>query len=378
MSSDYVAFDMVLDHERGELWRLLGNPELYPRFFRGISRCERASDGESDRPGRYRLRACFDNGHVIDYALESVIDRPEEKLVLADMHESRGWVSFDLTAIHATGTRVAIVFGKPGLLRPRGTAWSKAQITAWARDALDRMSAYLSGAGTSVLGHGGGYASMQLAVAKTVMRAGVVSARRPDRGIRQLNALGRWGFTLAGGYASAEAKAPDAVAIADERGTRTYREICERTTRLAAGLSTLGLGQASTAAVLARNHATHVECMLACGKLGTDLVLLNTGLSTRQVEDIVERHEVTTLFVDEEFAPLTQYLPETVRQLSTSSPTEHHGRRTVEDVIAGAPATDLTPPERAGTLIVLTSGTTGTPKGARRPTPKRARRCASG
>jgi acyl-CoA synthetase (AMP-forming)/AMP-acid ligase II len=40
--------------------------------------------------------------------------------------------------------------------------------------------------------------SLQLSVAKTMIVSGVVRASRPDRGLRQLNSLAKWGFTLAG------------------------------------------------------------------------------------------------------------------------------------------------------------------------------------
>ncbi len=45
-------------------------------------------------------------------------------------------------------------------------------------------------------------------------------------------------------------------------------------------------------------------------------------------------------------------------------------RHSIEDLIAaGAGAPPVPPPKQPGRLVVLTSGTTGTPKGARRPTP---------
>src|SRR5690606_5284452 len=67
--------------------------------------------------------------------------------------------------------------------------------------------------------------------------------------------------------------------------------------------------------------------------------------------------------------PLVQYLPPTVRRISTISPTDIEGRTTLDELIENAPKGHLRAPEREGLLIVLTSGTTGTPKRAKRATP---------
>ena len=79
-----------------------------------------------------------------------------------------------------------------------------------------------------------------LFVARTFAGAGLIHPERPDRLVRALGKLRDWGPTVAGGYQAAAARRPDAVAIVDERGTLTFREIDERTNRLAHALAGRG------------------------------------------------------------------------------------------------------------------------------------------
>ncbi|WP_019349144.1 AMP-binding protein, partial [Mycolicibacterium conceptionense] len=140
--------------------------------------------------------------------------------------------------------------------------------------------------------------------------------------------------------------------------------------RLAAGLSVIGFTGESTFAVLARNHSAMVECMVATSKLGADLVLLNTGLAARAIDEIVNRHRIDAIFVDNGFEPEVRYVAADIPRISIHPNSATPQRRSMEDLIStGTGATPVPPPKQPGKLVALTSGTTGTPKGARRPTP---------
>ncbi|CAL9490613.1 Long-chain-fatty-acid--CoA ligase [Nocardiopsis dassonvillei] len=214
-----------------------------------------------------------------------------------------------------------------------------------------------------------------LAVARVLVRAGVISPGRPDRIVRQLRALKTWGATIAGGYAAAQERAPGHIAVIDERGASTYAEMNLRGRALARTLRAAGVGPQGRVGLLCRNHSGFVQAMIACGRLGADTVLLNTGLSAPRTADVVAANGVTALVVDEEFAELCADVPADVPRL----------RAWTEDPRVSDLAWEGTepegeepePPERPGRLIVLTSGTTGTPKGARRPTPKGPQDAAS-
>jgi acyl-CoA synthetase (AMP-forming)/AMP-acid ligase II len=242
-------------------------------------------------------------------------------------------------------------------------------VVDWVLGGLRRLGDALAGTPTSIVSSTGDSRSLQLAIAKTMISTGVVRAARPDRAYKQLSSLARWGFTLGGGFAAAAAKSPDQIAVIDDRGTRTFAEIHQRSHRIAAGLSASGIRPGSTIGILARNHTTMTECTVACGMLGVEVVLLNTGLAARQIESIAARQHFDVLFVDDEFDPIVRYLPDDVTRVSLSPRTVIPHRRTLEHFVA-PPSTTFERPERPGTVVVLTSGTSGSPKGALRPTPR--------
>jgi acyl-CoA synthetase (AMP-forming)/AMP-acid ligase II len=191
-------------------------------------------------------------------------------------------------------------------------------------------------------------------------RSGLLWPGSPGRTARQVVALQRWGTTLTGSFVAAAVREPDRPAIIDEFGTLTYAQVDERTTRLAAAL---GVGIAAEdgpprVALLCRNHRGMVESLIACGKLGADAVLLNTGLATEQLLTILAEQEIDVLIADAEFEPLLVAAPGSIRKLTADG---------LDDLLAATPNTPLPPPERAGRTIVLSVGTTGSPKGAKRP-----------
>ena len=122
----------------------------------------------------------------------------------------------------------------------------------------------------------------------------------------------------------------------------------------------LGVQAGDRIGVLCRNHHGLIETIVAATLLGVDAVLVNTGLSAAQLGTVAEEQRLRLLVHDDEFA---EPGPRPPRRLSRLD------ERAREELVAGALPGDLHPPERDGRIIVLTSGTTGTPKGARRPTP---------
>src|SRR4051794_4582650 len=105
-----------------------------------------------------------------------------------------------------------------------------------------------------------------LFVARTLVGAGFLHPERPDRLLRALGTLKDWGPTIAAGYQAAAQRRPDAVALVDERGTLTFREIDERTNRLARALREQGVGPGDGVAILARNHRWFVDISVAVAK----------------------------------------------------------------------------------------------------------------
>jgi acyl-CoA synthetase (AMP-forming)/AMP-acid ligase II/uncharacterized protein YndB with AHSA1/START domain len=364
--SDYVTVEVVADHPRSALWEVLGQPELYPRFFRGLGTITRLSNNTGDP--HYSISAVSAGGHPAEYLGRLVTNRPEEKLVLAGVGEADSWVSVTLSEADSGGTKITVVLAKPQGVE-FGGQHGRTAIQRWVREGLKRIDDYLSGVPDFPITTGGSAAGLQRKILSTLVEAGVVEASHPIRGLRQLSRLRRWGFTVAGGYASAAARNPDNIAIIDDRTTLTFAELYDRSQRLAKAIAEMGVDCQATVGIMARNHSGFVQAAIACAMIGCDAVLFNTGLASRQIEQLVDRHDIRVLFTDDEFEPLVQYLPPTVRRISTISPTDIEGRTTLDELIENAPKGHLRAPEREGLLIVLTSGTTGTPKGAKRATP---------
>lgn len=188
---------------------------------------------------------------------------------------------------------------------------------------------------------------------------------RPDRAWALGRALRLWGPTLAGGFAANAARHPDRTAVVDEHGALTYGELHRRSNAQANALRARGIGAEATVGVLCRNHAGFVEATAALAKLGADTVLLNTGFAAPQLRDVLERERVAAVVHDEEFTNLLdRAAPDMAAFLAwLDGPSD---RPTLDQLARSGDQADPPRPPRTGRTIILTSGTTGTPKGAPR------------
>ncbi len=188
-------------------------------------------------------------------------------------------------------------------------------------------------------------------VAATMARRGLLRPGPPHRVVRQFAALHRWGFGLAGELRQAAARDPGRVAVIDEqRGPVTYGELLDRSEKVA---RVLPARPGDRVGVLRRNSAGMIETLIGVAQLGADPVLINTGLAAAQLDRLAEAQRLRTIVHDDEFTGVPESFPES----------------RLDQLVAAAPSRPLAPPERPGRTIVLTSGTTGLPKGAHRPTP---------
>ncbi|WP_127554680.1 AMP-binding protein [Actinoplanes sp. OR16] len=191
-------------------------------------------------------------------------------------------------------------------------------------------------------------------IARTMARRGLLTPGHPVRILRQFGALGRWGFGLAGELRQAAARSPQRVAVIDDETRVSYEGLLELTENLARTLASRGLEPGDRVGLLMRNSARMIEALIGVTTLGADPVLINTGLSAHQLRLLAEDQDLKAVIHDVEFTG----------QLALVA-VEKIG----EAPGAGGTGPRMEPPARPGRTIVLTSGTTGTPKGARRPTP---------
>ena len=220
----------------------------------------------------------------------------------------------------------------------------------------------LSKVAQSKLGQGVGAAGTSL---KVLGRAGVIRPYSPLTLARLVRTLKQWGTGPAGGFASLALRIPDAVGLVDERGQLTWSELHRRSNAVARGFADLGVGEGDAVAIMCRNHRGFLEASIAAAKLGADVLYLNTAFSGPQLVELLERDQPRALVLDEEFIPLvgTAQVDATVVGWCDS---EDPGHPTLDGLIEQHDDSDLAPPERHGRIIILTSGTTGTPKGAPR------------
>jgi acyl-CoA synthetase (AMP-forming)/AMP-acid ligase II len=210
----------------------------------------------------------------------------------------------------------------------------------------------------------------RLEVAKVFLSTGILTPVRPDRAVKSVLALKRWGPTPAAAYTGSAARFPDREALIDERGTLTFEEVHLRTNALAREMRAAGIKEGDNVAIMCRNHRGFVEATLACSKLGASALYLNTAFAGPQITDVMRRENPVGLVYDADFANLVSDGGEgRKRFVAWSEPGVQPADPLLEDLIAKGSTADLTPPAESGGVVILTSGTTGTPKGASRKQP---------
>lgn len=201
---------------------------------------------------------------------------------------------------------------------------------------------------------------------KTLRRARLIAPLRPDRYLRMAAAMRREGMTATVGFAAAAARCPDRPGLVDEIGTLTWKELDERIDAFAAALQALPDGAPEQIGVMCRNHRGFIIALVAANRIGADVLLLNTAFAGPALAEVVEREGVDAIVYDEEFTNIVDRAlggnPDATRILGWADSPTGLTVETLADKRAGER------PQRSGRkskMILLTSGTTGTPKGAK-------------
>jgi acyl-CoA synthetase (AMP-forming)/AMP-acid ligase II len=215
----------------------------------------------------------------------------------------------------------------------------------------------------------------KLLVAKSLIDTGMFEPLRPDRVLASLVALRRWGATPAGAYSGAAARYPDRLALVDERGGLSFGQVHRRTSALADELRKAGISEGDGVAIMCRNHRGFIEATVACSKLGAGALYLNTAFAGPQITDVLAREDPVAVIYDEEFSALVsagaagrlRFVAWRDPAGPPAQPSAAETEPTLEELIARGDDSEPTPPLQKGRVVILTSGTTGTPKGAARP-----------
>ena len=203
--------------------------------------------------------------------------------------------------------------------------------------------------------------------AAVCIRSGMVGPELPHRVARMLRAFERFGM-LGGAISMGAIRHGDRVALIDELGELTYKQLDERSNALANAWRERNLQPGEGVAILVRNHRGFLDAVFAAAKCGAKLVLLNTSFAGPQIREVAGREGTDLLVYDEEFGKVLAGIEPPRGRFTAWA--EEPGEDTLEALIESS---SPQAPPRAGAsprIVILTSGTTGTPKGAPRPEPR--------
>jgi len=181
-------------------------------------------------------------------------------------------------------------------------------------------------------------------------------------------AIARWGPTLAALYGAAAVRHGGRAAIIDDRGPVTFRELDQASSRLAHGLRSLGLSGGDHVGVLCFNHREFVEVSIATAKAGLTCVYLNTGFASPQLGEVLRREGIRAVVCDDELLAIVdgaEFDGDVIAVGAGHTALGEFPHRPIDDVRNVGSSRPLLP-SRPISPVLLTSGTTGTPKGARR------------
>ena len=222
---------------------------------------------------------------------------------------------------------------------------------------------------TRIPGNPVGRASDSAYYLKVLVDAGVLSPVRPDKLARMLATYVRWGNNPATASSIAAIRHPNDVFVEDELGELTFAEVESRANSLARALQERGVEEGDGVAIMARNHRGLVDATLACAKLGASALFLNTMFSGPQLAEVMEREGPTALIYDQEFSELLEKVGKDVKRFVCWHDDDSPDDERIGDLIDDTGDDPLPSPSEDPRFVILTSGTTGTPKGAQRKPP---------
>ena len=179
-------------------------------------------------------------------------------------------------------------------------------------------------------------------------------------------------------------RTPNRAAVIDEEGEFTYKELDEAAHAVANGLIAKGIRAGDGIAILARNHRWFVIANYGCARVGARIILLNSEFSGPQIKEVSEREGAKLIIYDDEYTnavskaepPLGKLRalgvnPDAVDSSASASGEEpsESTDETLAELIARSSKAPAPKANKHASIIILTSGTTGTPKGANRSTP---------
>jgi fatty-acyl-CoA synthase len=198
-----------------------------------------------------------------------------------------------------------------------------------------------------------------------LLRAGALGVELPHRLLLIVKALSDYG-PFGGAAKIAAIRHGKHAAIADERGELSYRDFDRQIDQLANALRER-MEPGTTIGILCRNHRAPLIAAFAASRAGLNAVWLNTAFSARQASEVAEREGVQLLVHDADFADVVAPFEPKLGKIAADITADSDE---LDELIASGSPKAPPSPAKPGRIVLLTSGTTGTPKGAPRPEPK--------
>lgn len=216
--------------------------------------------------------------------------------------------------------------------------------------------------------------SAELHYARKMFEAGAFKLEPPQNVAAMVADIRRWGeFGMI--PALNARRNPNGTAIIDDDGELTFAELDDAANAVANGLIARGVKGGDGVALLIRNHRWFLVAVYGAAKVGAKLILLNSEFSGPQIKEVSEREGAKLIIFDDEYTKAVAAAePELgrLRALPTNPDNDEPSESSDETLADMVAKNESTPPPKASAhskIIILTSGTTGTPKGANRSSP---------
>jgi fatty-acyl-CoA synthase len=216
--------------------------------------------------------------------------------------------------------------------------------------------------------------SAELHYAYKMLEAGAFKLEPPQNVAAMVADIRRWGeFGMI--PALNARRTPNRTAIIDDDGEITFKELDEAAHAVANGLLAKGVKGGDGVAILARNHRWFLIAVYGAARTGARIILLNSEFSGPQIKEVAEREGAKVIIYDDEYCQAVSNAEPELGKLralgKNPDKDEPSGStdETLEDLVARSPGKPAPKATRHSGIIILTSGTTGTPKGANRSTP---------
>jgi acyl-CoA synthetase (AMP-forming)/AMP-acid ligase II len=195
--------------------------------------------------------------------------------------------------------------------------------------------------------------SVVVTAARALVSSRLLSLPAPVAVLRLAREVYRGGTNLYTLLAVAAARWPDRTAMIDDDGAVSYRDLQSKTESLARALSRDGVGTGQAVGIMCRNGRNFPAAVFAAALVGADIVLVNTEFRANSLAGALDTHQITTVLCDQEFAEQIRGAGESIRAIDPATVQAQPGESRPKVVASGR-------------LVLLTSGTTGVPRGVPR------------